>query len=607
MKDDLFENTDNMTIDSLAQDFPVLTDEEKERIYAMSERKYNNDTDMNTDEKFDRKIEVTGVERYKRPKWRSASIAAAAALVLGAGSFGGYNVVQQFHDGNGEDELPTNVSEEMSQESTGAVDDSTAEEYRSTAESLLNAYEDFIQPYNNDEILERGLTEEERNGMSVEEQDEYLKRNDNPNYSFFWFALEDENATSWEGHDRGIWNYEYYAKGMKYSNTDEVMDKALSFMSQSCIDKQFPDLIGDDLTDYEADRIYDINDENCPRFGTYTMIGGKLYCSSEKYDDIYKIPSTYSFYHLKDEPIEISDITDNSFTACVHYEFTSVPNRCDMKMKIVNDGNKWVIDDIGATGPELDAQKLEIVDKMLNSMDHYDKISAKKADVYLSNDADTGSLIMPNKYYADNNALTSYNINGDDIDYNGAQDIQSLLDFVKSVDIDSKKSEESYCDGEKNYYWSSNANNGGYSKFDNFVPRKDDPKLSLENSIRVVDQGTTIGKETRPMNCPNGQELVIYYLYDFSKWDITGDTTFEGRDCYVIDYHSSTSVEGKDYQKDITCYVDKETGIPMYQQTIANDDVYVIYNFYYDVHFNDDAEPMPEVNIDKSLFTEMYS
>jgi len=276
-------------------------------------------------------------------------------------------------------------------------------------------------------------------------------------------------------------------------------------------------------------------------------------------------------------------------------------------MKIVNDGNKWIIDDIEATGPELDAQKLEIVDKMLNSMDHYDKISAKKADAYLSNDADIGSLIMPNKYYADNNALTSYNINGDDIDYNGAQDIQSLLDFVKSVDIDSQKSEESYCDGEKNYYWSSNANNGGYSKFDNFVPRKDDPKLSLESSIRVVDPWGTIGKEPRPMNCPNGQDLVIYYLYDFSKWDITGDTTFEGRDCYVIDYHSSILMDGKDYQKDITCYVDKETGIPMYQQTIANDDVYVTYNFYYDVHFNDDAEPMPEVNIDKSIFTEMYS
>ncbi|MBQ6251592.1 hypothetical protein [Ruminococcus sp.] len=606
MKNDLFENTDNMTIDSLAQDFPVLTDEEKERIYAMSERKYNNDTDMNTDEKFDRKIEVTGVERYKRPKWRSASIAAAAALVLGAGSFGGYNVVQQFHDGNGEDELPTNVSEEMSQESTGAVDDSSAEEYRSTAESLLNAYEDFTQPYNNDEILERGLTEEERSSMSVEEQDEYLKRNDNPNYSFFWFALEDENATSWAGHDRGIWNYEYFATGMKYSNTDEVMDKALSFMSQSCIDKQFPDLIGDDLTDYEANRIYSVN-EAPPHFGTYTMIGGKLYCSSEKYDDIYKIPSTYSFYHLKDEPIEISDITDNSFTACVHYEFTSVPNRYDMKMKIVNDGNKWVIDDIGTTGPELDAQKLEIVDKMLNSMDYYDKISAKEADVYLGNDADIENLILLNKDYADNNALTSYSFNGVDIDYNGAKDIQSLIDFVKSVDLDSQKSDESYCDGEKVYYWNSIDDNNGYNEYDNFAPSKDDPKLSLENSLSVDYYGGITEKETRTMCCPNGKYLVTSYLYDLSKWEITGDTTFEGRDCYVIDYHSSTHMEDRDYKTNITCYVDKETGIPMYQQTIANDDCYVFYKFYYDVHFNEDAEPMPEINIDKNRFTEMYS
>ena len=607
MKDDLFKNTDDMTIDSLAQDFPVLTDEEKERIYAMSERKYNNDTDMNADEKFDRKIEVTGVERYKRPKWRSASIAAAAALVLGAGSFGGYNIAQQLHDGNGEDELPTNVSEEMSQESTGAVDDSRAEEYRSTAESLLNAYEDFIQPYNNDEILECGLTEEERNNMTVEELDDYLKKNDNPNYSFFWFALEDKNGTSWAEHDLGNWNYEYFATGMKYSNTDEVMDKALSIMSQSCIDKQFPDLIGDDLTDYETDRVYDINDENCPRFGTYTMIGGKLYCISEKYDDIYYIPSTYGFYHLKDEPIEISDITDSSFTACVHYEFTSVPNKYDMVMKVVNDGDKWIIDDIDTSGPELDAQKLEIVDKMLNSMDYYDKISAKKADAYLSNDADVGSLIMPNKYYADNNALTSYNWNSDSIDYNGAQDIQSLLDFVKSVDIDSQKSEEFYCDGEKSYLWNSNDGNNGYNEYNNFVPRKDDKKLSLESSLSLHYYGNIFNIESRTMYCPNGYDLVYGYLYDLSKWDITGDTTFEGRDCYVIDYHSSTIIEGRDYRKDITCYVDKETGIPMYQQTIANDDVYVIYNFYYDVHFNDDAEPMPEVNIDKSLFTEMNS
>ena len=40
-KNDLFKELDDMDIEDIAQDFPVLTDEEKERIYSMSERKYS--------------------------------------------------------------------------------------------------------------------------------------------------------------------------------------------------------------------------------------------------------------------------------------------------------------------------------------------------------------------------------------------------------------------------------------------------------------------------------------------------------------------------------------------------------------------------------------
>ena len=59
MKDnDLLFDLDDEAIEKLAQEFPVLTDEEKERIYAMSERKYNNDTDMNTDEKFEIQVSI---------------------------------------------------------------------------------------------------------------------------------------------------------------------------------------------------------------------------------------------------------------------------------------------------------------------------------------------------------------------------------------------------------------------------------------------------------------------------------------------------------------------------------------------------------------------
>ena len=87
-KDDLFKELDDMDIDSIAQEFPVLTADEKERIYAMSERKYNigNNTDKDysdTDETV-----VSGVEQYKRPSWYKYT-SAAAALVLAIGGISG--------------------------------------------------------------------------------------------------------------------------------------------------------------------------------------------------------------------------------------------------------------------------------------------------------------------------------------------------------------------------------------------------------------------------------------------------------------------------------------------------------------------------------------
>lgn len=49
MKDnDLLFDLDDEAIEKLAQEFPVLTDEEKERMYAMSERKYNITENTNT-------------------------------------------------------------------------------------------------------------------------------------------------------------------------------------------------------------------------------------------------------------------------------------------------------------------------------------------------------------------------------------------------------------------------------------------------------------------------------------------------------------------------------------------------------------------------------
>lgn len=79
---DMLENADEKTVELLAE-VPVLTKSEKERMLAMSKNKLNkmnreNNITMNNDEE-----QVSGVERYSRPKWRRFAAAAACMLLVG--------------------------------------------------------------------------------------------------------------------------------------------------------------------------------------------------------------------------------------------------------------------------------------------------------------------------------------------------------------------------------------------------------------------------------------------------------------------------------------------------------------------------------------------
>lgn len=80
---DMLENADEKTVELLAE-IPVLTKEEKERMLVMSKKKLDmmkreNNITFNSGED-----QVSGVERYSRPKWRRfAAMAACLALVGG--------------------------------------------------------------------------------------------------------------------------------------------------------------------------------------------------------------------------------------------------------------------------------------------------------------------------------------------------------------------------------------------------------------------------------------------------------------------------------------------------------------------------------------------
>lgn len=79
---DMLDNADDRTVDLLSE-VPVLTKEEKERMLAMSKKKLdkmNRESNINISND---EVEVSGVERYKRPKWRIFTTAAACLLLVG--------------------------------------------------------------------------------------------------------------------------------------------------------------------------------------------------------------------------------------------------------------------------------------------------------------------------------------------------------------------------------------------------------------------------------------------------------------------------------------------------------------------------------------------
>ena len=178
---DLFEKTDEMVVEKVAQEFPVLTEEEKERIFAMSERKYNSDMNKENNNKFedfntDKNIEVKGVEQYKRPLWsRSLSIAAATVLMVG-GVAGSMMLMQRGGRHVPATDIETTVPAEAA--TTTEAPTEANSEYMTAALDLtdkLAHYENIL--YNHDVDIDENdtLTFTIRNSEGEEHEETYAR------------------------------------------------------------------------------------------------------------------------------------------------------------------------------------------------------------------------------------------------------------------------------------------------------------------------------------------------------------------------------------------------------------------------------------------------
>ena len=92
---DMLENTEQSVIDRLSSEFPPQDVNEKELIFKMSERKFNNNINgLSADDEQT----VSGVEVYKRPIWQRVLSTAAAIAVLAGGITGTAYTLKHFRN-----------------------------------------------------------------------------------------------------------------------------------------------------------------------------------------------------------------------------------------------------------------------------------------------------------------------------------------------------------------------------------------------------------------------------------------------------------------------------------------------------------------------------
>lgn len=94
---DILGNKGQDIIERIAAEFPPRDDAEKEKVFIMSERKFNDKVNSSTGEY---ESTVSGVEVYRRPVWKKV-LGAAAAVVLAVGcTAGGIKAVKHFRNGS---------------------------------------------------------------------------------------------------------------------------------------------------------------------------------------------------------------------------------------------------------------------------------------------------------------------------------------------------------------------------------------------------------------------------------------------------------------------------------------------------------------------------
>lgn len=289
--DELFEDMKEEDINEIAESYPVLTDEEKERMFSMSERKYNinNDDGIDTVSAKHESNEVSGVEHYTRPVWKKVAAVAASVAILGSGAFGVMRMNHSFS------RIGRGTSARSSKnEATEPSTDQRGED--------MDDYMDFARP-----VLDRWL-DYENNVLNSMEVDLGTRK--------------DVSFQTDSGEDIVVPYYLY--TGTRFTSLSEVEELEKSVFTEDYIDNSY--------IVRSARAFIEVKEE------------GKLYRTVERYSG----NSAPIFYAWTDDDFTIANVTDTYFTVdrkMTTYEDSPVTT-VRFEFRYVDDIKDWRISSV---------------------------------------------------------------------------------------------------------------------------------------------------------------------------------------------------------------------------------------------------------------------
>ena len=326
----LFKETDNMVIDKISEEFPVLTDEEKERIFSMSEKKYNLEKGDKKETSCDVGSEVSGVEQYHRPLWCKIASAAAAAVIVIGGISGGMTLL------NKKSSVPNAYVDENSsitQASSGQKEEKGSAVYENIAYTLTNRF---------------ASTENKLFSCNV-------AADENDSLTFYMYSTE--KADKKEYHfirvtDPLFRSYDKLKEAVGETFSEKLCDQLFNYNIENFNDELKPNsnyayLFSDayncvDFSEYKDGS--DVNTDDLTHdLGAYISYNGSLYVDQERIRTSLNRFTSYP---------EIIDNSENSFSAYLFanfYPFTTSENTITgtkLRFDFIRENDEWKIDNI---------------------------------------------------------------------------------------------------------------------------------------------------------------------------------------------------------------------------------------------------------------------